>query len=147
MTAIIRAFDSFAIGWAGIRLTVRAFPTPAHPERVEGSGAALSPIPPACPPTRQLRDQFPVPRDQCLLLGATPALEFALGGKGLVAGREAVGPDQHHRPVPGGVAAERTGLVLGEALVEVVGVASVVAAVGATQEVGKEGHRFGLALA
>ena len=66
------------------------------------------------------------------------------GGKDIVAGAEVLAPDQMHRQAFGRVSAQRSGLMLRQAELYVVCVTNVVTAIVAAQEVGVEGHCFGL---
>ena len=88
---------------------------------------------------------IPVLGDQGFLFCAGPVLDLEFGGEGLLAGLEFLGPDQFDRAAFVGVAADGAGLVLGDPAIEIVGVAGAVAAVGAVEDVGVEGHGIGLA--
>jgi len=70
-------------------LTPPLYPNPAQAEPVEARQRPCG-LPVTLPVARKLSDQIPVPRDQGLLLRAAPPFELAFGGKGLVAGQEAI---------------------------------------------------------
>ena len=97
---------------------------------------------PSTGPLGEPRQAIPLASDQSLLLGAAPALDPALGRDGVGDAIEVLVENEPHGPAGAGVAAERPGLMLVEALVEIVSArrADVVAVVRAMQDIDERAH-------
>ena len=89
---------------------------------------------------RKLRNQFPIPGDQRLFLGAGPALDLPLDGECIIARTEILRPDQLYRKPLGSVPSQGTALVLGNSALKIVGVSGIIAAVIASKEISVKGH-------
>ena len=94
----------------------------------------------------QFRQQIPVPVNQRLLLGSRPALDPLFRLQCLVASREIIRPDQLHRSPFVSISREKTALMLGKALFQIIGMTRVKAGVRTLQYLGVTGHDCVLAL-
>src|SRR5690625_302045 len=88
----------------------------------------------------QLLDALPVAVYQCLFLGSIPALDLPLACQCFLTGSEWLRKYQCHGPAVVCVSAQFAGVVLSDAFFQVVCMAGVIRVVGATQDVGPEGH-------
>ena len=83
----------------------------------------------------------PIASHHGFLLFSAPAFDLLFGGQGFLAGWEVLGKNQFQRSALERVATGyRTRMVLLNTLFDVVSVAGVVAAVGATEDVNPKGH-------